>query len=143
MRLNNYRYLLIASLVTLFFVGSFGLVILPVRAADGFIICGAGTTGPADCTFDKLLKLVKMVLDFIALYVVVPVATLVIIYSGFMTLNESRQGKDATVYKKMLGNVLIGMVLALGSYVIVKSLLLLLIDPKSTFFTVVTRFLGN
>lgn len=104
---------------------------------SGFILCGAN--GPAGCTFTDLLTLVKNVLDFIIMDIIAVLATIVIIYAGIMTIYEGYQGKEVTKYKQMLGNVILGMIFAFGSYAIVKSLLLMLIDPSSTFFTVVGK----
>ena len=137
--LKRYRYLLLVSTVTLFFVSNFGVFSLPVFAQEsttGFL-CKADS--PTDCKFDNLNKLIHDVLDYIFLYVIVPLATIAILYAGIMTLYESAQGKETTIYKKMIWNVILGMVFALGSYAIVKSLLLMLIEDSGPFYEAMQR----
>ena len=112
-----------------------------IGPANSFVNCGTGTAGPADCKLPDLLNLVNKVLQFIIVDVMLTLSTIVIVYAGIKTLIESSQGKDATVYKKMLTNVAIGMFFVLGSFVIVKSLLTMLIRPNTTFYQAMLKAL--
>ena len=78
-----------------------------------------------NCGFEDLLKLFGRIFDFL-LYIAVPLATLAIGYAGFLYLTSSTNEGNRSRAKEILKNAVIGIVLTLAAYVIVKSLLTLI-----------------
>lgn len=95
---------------------------LPVLA-DGIIPC----SGAEDCNFTALLKLVDNVINWIIM-IAVPVSAGVFAWAGikYMMTGVSDQKADA---KRMMGNVVKGLVFILAAWIIVGTILEVFIDP--------------
>ena len=107
------------------------------------VVCGTGDAGAMDCDFEKLKELVSKTFDYVLGYIILPVATILIIYAGFKTILESSQGKDPSFYKTMLKNVLIGMAMAIGAYALVKTFINLFFDSDGAFQPIIEEVFGN
>lgn len=107
------------------------------------VVCGTGDAGAMDCDFEKLKELVSKTFDYILGFIILPVATVLIIWAGFKTIWDASQGKDATFYRQMLKNVIIGMALAIGAYAIVKTFINLFFDSDGAFQPIIEEVFGN
>jgi cation transport ATPase len=104
------------------------LSILAVTPGE-LIPCGSG--GPEECNFDGLKQLITNVFDFLMEYLIFPIAVMVIMYAGFMTIWESYNGRNPSAYKTMLMNVAIGFALALGAYAIIRTVVSLFFNEDA------------
>lgn len=106
------------------FLGVFCLTLLPL------LVSAQGSkpfpcTGFADCDWDALVELGNNVLQWFV-FISVPIATLVIVYAGIqmvLTPTNPEKHKEAT---KILWSAVLGLVLILGAWVIIHSLLVFL-----------------
>ena len=127
---------MLIAIITLAFtpVASFAL------EADGSLVpCGKSTTSAfttntatgereellfEECTFDHVMELVNNVVNFVLFKMAVPIAAIMFAYAGFLMITaggESAQsrGKAKTIFT----NVAIGLVIAVGAWLIVHTLL--------------------
>jgi len=124
---KKYQFTL-CFLLTLVFVLSWPFVLS--ATTTGLVVCGTGEDGkPTDCDFTKLVELIRGVIDFFFLNIIVPIGVIVIVYAGgrlvYYSSFMSNPGESKNA-KRILTNVILGMALAFGAYLIVKSLLGLL-----------------
>jgi len=75
------------------------------------------------CTFDSVLAAINNVIDFLIYYMVIPIAAIVIMVAGFMYLTSGDSPYKRKKARKMLLNLVIGLVLALSAWIIVKFIL--------------------
>ncbi|MEZ6209461.1 MAG: pilin [Candidatus Paceibacterota bacterium] len=75
------------------------------------------------CTFDSVLAAINNVIDFLIYYMVIPIAAIVIMVAGFMYLTSGANPEKRKKARKMLLNLVIGLVLALAAWIIVKFIL--------------------
>lgn len=126
-------------------LASFCLFCLPmivsVQAADttsgGFEIITCGDGGPRDCDFEALKKTVGNLFKYLLELVILPVATIVLIWAGFMTIWESSYGRDSSRYRKALLNIVIGIALAVGAYALVRTFITLFFNDEGAFQEVI------
>ena len=75
--------------------------------------------GP-DCTFTSLLQLVQNVFDFVVNKLALPLATITIIYAGFIILTARDNPAQMKKGRSMMIKVVIGFVILLAAWLIVK-----------------------
>lgn len=126
------------------------LLLLPtVILAEGedsefhLVVCGTGKEGAMDCNFGELKDLVGKTFKYVLGYIILPVATILLIWAGFKTIWEAAQGKDATFYRQMLKNIVIGMALAIGAYALVKTFINLFFSDDAAFQSIIDSVFGN
>lgn len=107
------------------------------------VVCGTGEAGAMDCDFEKLKELVGKTFDYIIGYIVLPVATILIIWAGFKIIVGAYQGKDLSAARQMIKNIIIGIVLTVGAYAIVKTVADLFFDSQGAFRTIIQQVFGN
>ena len=114
----------------IFFAGSY-LVMPQVSMAEGLVPCGGyefddtgALTGeePA-CNFAYIIVLAQNVIEFLIFKLAAPLAALVIAWAGFLYLTSAASPAQREKAKKILKNVVIGFILALAAWLIVKTLL--------------------
>lgn len=91
-----------------------------------FTQCGYGET--YDCDFNQLLATIDRVIKFAIYVIVLPLAAILFAWSGIKLIIAQSKGKSAALSdaKSMFGRVLLGLVFALGAWVIVKFVLIIL-----------------
>ena len=147
----NYRFTLIFLAVLIVF--NFFPMVLIANAdsssvsTTGLVPCGTGTAGPTDCTWPKLVKLAQNVVNFVFMDLIIPLSVIVIVWAGIQILIGKSQPASLIKEKGALRNVAIGLFMALGSYVIVYSILSLLSTSAgggNGFLTdVISKVFGN
>lgn len=106
--------------------GEFGQTELADEDIDqGFTQCGYGET--YDCDFNQLLATIDRVIKFVIYVIVLPLAAILFAWSGIKLIIAQSKGKSAALSdaKSMFGRVLLGLVFALGAWVIVKFVLVI------------------
>lgn len=91
-------------------------------SAESLIPCDGGPTD--GCDFNDLMALVNNVINFLIFDLALPIAAVVIAYAGFLFLTSGDEPGKRTKAKKMLVNIVIGLVLALASWLIVQTILM-------------------
>lgn len=110
------------------------LLLLPLLsvAADGqkLVKCGTGgvenpTTGLIDvpykeCTYNDLVTLVQDYISYLVYYLATPIAVLLFGVAGFKLITSGGNPAELTTAKTIFKNTLIGYVVMLSAYLIVK-----------------------
>ena len=128
----NWRQGLIYSLLGLYIVGLAGLS--PVQAAEtrtwDFIVCD-GEKGDNVCDFNDLKNLVNVVINFAIFGLAMPIAVIGIMYAGGLYVWNAGNPDGRSKATDIFTNILIGLVLMLAAYLIVKMLVLGLVGNTS------------
>lgn len=98
---------------------------------------GIDPTDPNYCSFDKLFglddsdqSLIGRVLDYAVFYLAVPLATIAIMWAGItMVSNTGNPGKQ-TAAKEMIQNAIIGLIIVLAAYLVIKVIVNSLADSE-------------
>lgn len=115
-------------------------IILPI-VVNGAIVpdCGKVENGIINnpCDFDYLMELVNNAITFALYFLATPLAAVFFAYAGFLYLTSGGNEENTKKAKKIIKNVLIGYVIALAAWLIVKTILVSLgfID-RSVFFNI-------
>lgn len=123
---NNKNKYVIKVLTTVF---SLGLVLLPslafaaLGANERIITCGAVDGSQPECNFVELLNTANNIITFLIKYIATPLAAIIFAYAGFLLLFSGGNSSKMTQAKKIMLNMLIGYVIALASWLIVKTIL--------------------
>lgn len=93
--------------------------------ANSLVPCDNSAEHP--CGFAQLLTMVNGVIDFIFLKMAVPIAAIMFFYAGFSMITAGGESAHArTKAKSIFLNTVIGLILAMASWVIVKTILSIL-----------------
>ncbi len=99
------------------------IVIFPVLSfAAPLIPCGT-TTNNHTCAFIDLITLINNVINFILLYLALPIAAIMFAYAGVTMVTSGGSPESRTKAKSIFTNALIGLALAAGCWIIVKTFL--------------------
>lgn len=109
--------ILLASFVFL----SAGILYPAGVSAEPLIPCDGGEVNP--CDFNDIMTLVNNVINFLIFTLALPLAAIVIAWSGFLFLTSGAEPGKRTKAKKMLTDVVIGLVIALAAWLIVQTIL--------------------
>lgn len=93
----------------------------PTPPNNGLIPCN----GP-DCNFDMLVVLINKVVDFLIIFIAFPFVAIVMAWAGVLLLTSGGSSSAKEKSKKMIWHVVIGLILALLSWGIIKIILLTL-----------------
>ena len=102
----------------------FLMLLVPVFsfAAGDLVTCDG-----ADCDFNALMELVNEVIRFILFNMVVPIAAIMFAYAGFLLVTAGGETAGArTKAKTIFTNAVIGLVLAVASWLIIRTILSIL-----------------
>ena len=121
----KYRFALVSLLILVVFN------FLPLALLAALVPPGEGGDGPDSYKWPQLVQLFNNVTDFIFLDLMIPLAVIAIVWAGIQVLRGKTQPEELIKAKGALANVAIGIFMALGAYVIVKTILSLLVDSES------------
>lgn len=103
---------------------SFILLVLPMALyAKGLITCGAVDGSEPECNFNELLNTANKIIEFLLIYFATPLAAIIFSYAGFLYLFSGGNETNVTKAKTMMKNMLIGYVIALAAWIIVKTIM--------------------
>jgi len=97
----------------------FGSLFFPLIsfAQQGIVPCG-GTAQP-ECEFCHLFVLIQNIINFVLFYLVLPIATLLLVIGGLMFLLYGENPQQAEQAKSLLTAVIIGLVLIFSAWLVV------------------------
>jgi len=76
-----------------------------------------------DCDFYDIFKLINKVVNFIFVYLVVPVAAIMFAYAGFELITSGGETSKREKAKKIFTNVAIGLIVAAAAFLIIQTIL--------------------
>jgi hypothetical protein len=80
-----------------------------------------------DCNFNKFMELINTVISFILFNLAVPLAAIMFAYAGVKLLFSGGEKSDArTKAKEIFTNTVIGLALAAGAWLIIRTILFVL-----------------
>lgn len=131
LRMNNYHYFLTNMIVlrSLFIFLACISIIFPLSVGAeydpkiGLISCD-GIVDP--CDFEDVLETANMMIDFLIFTLAMPLAAIIFAWAGFLFITGGADPGKRTKAKGMMLNVVIGLVIALAAWLIVKTILLAL-----------------
>ncbi|HUC88524.1 MAG TPA: pilin [Candidatus Paceibacterota bacterium] len=78
------------------------------------------------CNFDSLMTLINNVINFLLITIVTPLVALILVYAGFLMIFSGGSSEKVTKAKSIIKNVVIGFVIALAAWLVVKTILVTL-----------------
>jgi len=94
------------------------------KLGDPIIPCGK--TGQPSCDFNGFLSLVNNVIGFILQGLVIPIAAVMFFYAGFELVTSGGSTEKRGKAKNVFTNAIIGLVIAAGAWLIVRTILSIL-----------------
>ncbi len=79
-----------------------------------------------NCSWKDLMDLVNNVITFILEGMVIPIAAIMFVYAGFELVTSGGSTEKIGIAKKVFTNTVIGLILAVASWLIVKTILSIL-----------------
>jgi Type IV secretion system pilin len=79
------------------------------------------------CDFNSFLTLINNLINFMITTLFIPIVVLLFMYAGFKYITAQGNPAKRANLKKMVGNIVIGMILVLCSWLIVKTVLSVLL----------------
>jgi len=92
-----------------------------IVSAQGFTpIVQCGTTQfPAECDFKALVAMGERIIGFLVFVIAVPIATILFVWAGFLYVSSGANPSNKDKAKKIFMNVLVGLLIALGAWLII------------------------
>lgn len=120
-----------AIIITIIFSAGAFLSTPQISFAEGLVPCGGyeyDDTGALmgeepPCNFGYIIVLAQNVIEFLIFKLAAPLAALVIAWAGFLYVTSAANPGQREKAKKILTNVVLGFVIALAAWLIVKTLL--------------------
>lgn len=98
-------------------------LITPVFAFADLIPCNGTTT---DCNFNAFITLINNVINFIFKGMAIPIAAVMFFYAGFLMVTSAGSSESKTKAKNIFSNAVIGLAIAAGAWIIIKTILTVL-----------------
>ncbi len=83
---------------------------------------GAPGSGEKSCTWSDLINLINRIIDLL-LYATIVIATITLVYAGFLMLTSGGNSGKVEQAKGMIGKVVLGFVFTFGAWLIVHFIL--------------------
>lgn len=80
----------------------------------------------AKCDFNQLMNLVNKVIHFILFDMVIPIAAIMFAYAGFELVTSGGSTEKRGIAKKVFLNALLGFILAIAAFLIIRTILSIL-----------------
>ena len=81
-----------------------------------------------------MFALLNKLIEFLIKVILFPVAILLFVYAGYKYITAQGNPSKRANVKKMIGNLILGMVIILTSWVVVKTVLLLIGYDQTLYF---------
>lgn len=108
---------------TIILLSTFYFLLFSVFIAQAALVpCGPGS-GAGACTFCQLFTLAERVINFAIFNIAVPLAVIAIIYGGFVIMTAGDSTEKAKKGKSILTAAVVGVVIALASWLIIDTIL--------------------
>lgn len=103
------------------------MIFMPLLFAQAKITpdCGQVVDGVIanPCDFNYLIELVNNVITFLLFTIATPLVALIVAYAGFIMIFNNGNSEKATKAKHIMTNVVIGYVVALAAWLIIKTIM--------------------
>ena len=97
------------------------MLLLPqISLAAGLVPCGG--PGEPRCDFNQLMNMANILINFLLFKITLPIAAILFAYVGFLLLFQGESKRDTA--KAIAWNVVLGLIIALAAWLIVKTVLL-------------------
>lgn len=96
----------------------------PAPATSGGLVPCDNTT--TKCDFNQLMNLVNGVIKFILYKMVVPIAAIMFAFAGFELVTSGGSTEKRATAKNVFTNTLIGLLIAVGAFIFIRTLLSIL-----------------
>ena len=123
------------TLLLLFFSFTLYAFFTPLNAfaQGGLVPCGGPAQDP--CTPCFIFLLVQNLLNFVWKWIAIPLATLMLVYGGFLMIIPGIGGEKSaaalTKGKKVITNALVGIVIVFFAWLLIDTIIKLLADPTN------------
>lgn len=107
------------------FVIVFIILVVPVISLaqnTGLVPCN-NSVGGTPCDFNALMAMVNKVINFILKDMAIPIAAIMFFYAGFELVTSGGSTEKRGIAKKVFTNTVIGLILAVAAFLIVKLIL--------------------
>ncbi len=111
----SYKILTVALVVPTFFARA--------ETATGTEIIPCGGPGEDMCTFEHVLQLIENIINFSLNYLFFPLFVIAIVYAGYLLMTSGDNPGKRKQAKEIFINILIGLVVVLAAWLIVKLIL--------------------
>ena len=115
------KILIFLSIFLLLATPAISLAQLNSPGANGLVPCDNSAANP--CGFPQLMTLVNNIINFILYGMVIPIAAILFTYAGFEMVTSGGSTEKRGLAKKVFTNVVIGLVISMACWLIVKLLL--------------------
>lgn len=127
--MKTFKQIFFASFLTFLLVGSLAVVVAPRPTAAGlFIGCNEETkpdgTFVNPCGFDDLMLQINKFITFLIFDLAMPLAAIAFCYAGFLFMTSGDSPGNREKAKGIFKSVLIGFVIALAAFLIVKTIMI-------------------
>lgn len=86
------------------------------------------------CDFADLMDLVNNVINFLLFVIATPLVAIILCYAGFLLLTSGGSSEKMTKVKSIFKNVIIGYIVALLAWLLIKTILVTVgFEPKDAF----------
>lgn len=102
-----------------------GTDVVPPKITKGVLEDGTGVVLNS-CEFKHFIELIQKVIDFVLFKLLMPITAILFAYAGFLLLFSGGNSSKKDKAKKIFINVAIGFIIALGAWLLVKTILNLL-----------------
>jgi len=110
----------------------FLMLAMPLVSSAALIPCGRSpgpgvdpaTTHP--CEFNDVMALINTVIRFVLFNLAVPIAAIMFFYAGFELVTSGGSTEKRGIAKKVFTNAVVGLVIAAGAWLIIRTILSIL-----------------
>lgn len=94
--------------------------------ADGLGLIPCDGSAEKPCDFNALMMLINKIISFILFALALPIAAIMFAYAGFLMVTSGGSAESKGKAKNIFTNAVFGIVIAAGSWLIVKTILTIL-----------------
>lgn len=120
---NKISFVKVSASLVSFFVFFTPIILFAIGPNDRLITCGAIDGSQPACSFVELLNTANNIIEFLLVYFATPLAAIIFAYAGFIYMFSGGSSTQVSKAKTMMKNMVIGYVIALSAWIIVKTIL--------------------
>lgn len=111
--------------------------LVPVCNVSGSAIDPTTKNYAVSCDFCMVLAIINKVINFLLKVIAFPLCALILLYAGWLYISDMGSAENKTKAKKFLINAVVGFMIALAAWIIVKTILVGLgFDPSNAFLAI-------
>lgn len=115
------KFIVFVAIISIYILPIISFAVLGVD--ERIVTCGAVDGSQPECNFVELLRTANNIITFLIKFIATPLAAIIFAYAGFLLLFSGGNSSKMTEAKKIMLNMLIGYVIVLASWIIVKTIL--------------------